>query len=655
MKLYYSYQKGRSMIELLAVLIVIGMLTVASLSGIRYILDKIKAGQIMNEALITASELQNRRYVKYDGDNVAYPYGKYISKRVYENDSNKVLLLTAENVSKGVCQNLVMTTGGSNREFESILVDNSTTVCGADNAVVFKTFPEYAKQGGSQACQLTNADCTAGGGVLKKANFADCYCECPEGQNWKGDECVCSDAMLAAGVDPDTCACPDNQFINPATGKCEPCASPRALRWTGATYVCSCPTLYDSNGHAQDMLWDGTKCQCPETGFVEVGGICLKSVCSGGTPGTLSYKCQINDKTCGVNCDEKGVSCQYGVCNPKNCEAGHPLEYTTVHANTYYYGCSGYQWTDGSQCWRYLAVNDDKYYCANNEAGCMELSSDASRISYGMCDKNECTSIQAGADLAYFEFNGHCLFTTDAGSMTCTINTGLWSCSRNGYACGWNCTKDQVKATIEGASSGTCGSCATQACLKGFTYVANMYNPSTGTTEAACQKDNYWCATKTEGYYEPCYWTDSGEQCGGISKSAPKFTRASCDPADCPAGTTFAKVLTGQWGCFDPSSTVGCVVNGTGYGPFICYYKQIDADGNTKMKSCGELCSYTNGKWTCNSVKASLCSADGNTCPQTGYDMSDGCTCTGEITNLDGVNYCCAPGHRYVNGGCNQY
>ena len=66
--------------------------------------------------------------------------------------------------------------------------------------------------------------------------------------------------------------------------------------------------------------------------------------------------------------------------------------------------------------------------------------------------------------------------------------------------------------------------------------------------------------------------------------------------------------------------------------------------------SCGYFCDW-NGQ-NCKAVYLPQCAKEGY-CPQTGYDMTDGCICEGAITPSNGKNYCCPAGHIYVNGGCN--
>ena len=96
------------------------------------------------------------------------------------------------------------------------------------------------------------------------------------------------------------------------------------------------------------------------------------------------------------------------------------------------------------------------------------------------------------------------------------------------------------------------------------------------------------------------------------------------------------------WGCLDPVSGdtgIACFYN-VDYSPAECYYNGI---------ICGRRCQYDGTE--CREVYLPQCASEEH-CPQTGYDMSDGCICDGSTTTQNGVSYCCPVGHTYTNGGC---
>ena len=123
---------GRSMIELLAVLAIIAIISAGGIRCISTVFDKNKADKIVKEVALQAEEIRNRRYVK-DAKNVVYNGASdSVTARSYElkNGKIKYLILETSGVSKGVCQKLL-----SDKKvgiFETILTLNgnlSSRVC----------------------------------------------------------------------------------------------------------------------------------------------------------------------------------------------------------------------------------------------------------------------------------------------------------------------------------------------------------------------------------------------------------------------------------------------------------------------------------------------------------------------------------------------
>ena len=123
---------GRSIVEMLCIIAVIGVLSISALSGLQYVLDKIKANAIMDEALEQAVFLRGRKNLPVTtGGEIKYAYqSKYISSRKYEDATKKTMLLTVNNVKEGVCQRLV-----SNHSPTSVILSVSTDDGGACKSV----------------------------------------------------------------------------------------------------------------------------------------------------------------------------------------------------------------------------------------------------------------------------------------------------------------------------------------------------------------------------------------------------------------------------------------------------------------------------------------------------------------------------------------
>ena len=207
-----------------------------------------------------------------------------------------------------------------------------------------------------------------------------------------------------------------------------------------------------------------------------------------------------------------------------------------------------------------------------------------------------------------------------------TNNYTTWICYKNGYLCGENCTNPL-----------NCGDCSSQKCINGMTY-----NPQTEYCEDI--ETGVYCTTTKGTYYQDCYQKD-GNRCNFIDVTlSGKVAAGSCEDPGCPNGMVYGYVAIdkGYYGCIDDqhgNEGMSCFYL-TSYEPNVCYY-------NGEL--CGRRCAYDGTN--CGEVFLPQCALAGH-CPQTGYDMSDGCTCDGSVTHYEGKDYCCPTGHEYINGAC---
>ena len=102
-KTYQNSKKqfGRTMLEMLGTLAIIGVLSIGAINGIRYVLDKNTANAIMKEALTQASEIKLRRRQKKDTSSgeIKYAYkSEYIRSRTYNSFGNEIILKTKNSI-----------------------------------------------------------------------------------------------------------------------------------------------------------------------------------------------------------------------------------------------------------------------------------------------------------------------------------------------------------------------------------------------------------------------------------------------------------------------------------------------------------------------------------------------------------------------------
>ena len=407
---------------------------------------------------------------------------------------------------------------------------------------------------------------------------------------------------------------------------CEPQECPAFANWDETTCSCQCqsPLTYDAQSNTCECPSDAPYYfedanLCCQSGYTPVDGVCQKIDCRGGP---TNYDCYINDIGCGYNCDSLGRNCQIGICYADECASDEPFTYADWML-TYKYRC--HRKIDNQMLCARTSTTDN-YKCFYQHQLCMWTNSSLVQQE-GTCDPAVCTEISSTAQYTFWGDANTTLGSCDFGdNLICypRNNYSLWDCFKNGYRCGSGCT-DPLD----------CGACSTAYCMNGMTY-----NAQTGYCEDL--NTGIYCTTTTGDYYQSCY-QKNGEKCNFVIAQTGTVHRGSCTDPGCPDGMVYGYVSSGErvYGCIDEkigNEGMACYYDGTYQR--VCYY-------NGSL--CGRRCDYDGTN--CGEVYLPQCASAGH-CPQTGYDMSDGCTCDGDTTSVDGINYCCPAGHTYVNGAC---
>ena len=305
-------QQGRSMVEMLGVLAIIGVISIGGIAGYRMAMNRYQANQIANEINLmrTDAKIKVARGVElllgspYDDEkhlNFNANYGVEVKFEEIETDTpgetEKGYSFTLSNIPEGVCRPLVT------------LLDNMDNT--ADITIGGKSY--YDENANENFCGETNevmvAFSTKDIGSEKKCNPDKCEgkctetgecelcpeempwngsaCACPSGKHWNGNECIsCSGGKVWDGND---CSCPAGAEKSGEDG--EECAcSTEKPHWNG-TECTECP-----NG----STWDSTtgECKCEgnkvwkesvsgEDKCVEIVGECESNADCG--PGEYCY------------------------------------------------------------------------------------------------------------------------------------------------------------------------------------------------------------------------------------------------------------------------------------------------------------------------------------------------------------------------------
>lgn len=644
-----STNAGRSMIEILAVLAIIGILSFGVIAAYSFAVSKHRANQIYDQVDLRATTSFTNPFVAQAEAGQIYSLPGFdetfedITYQQKKTDTSSFDIIVSQ-VPQKVCKRL---------QDMAFPIPNSVTLnggaisgsCGQDNTFVFSynalsaakytpTESEECRCSGCQSCDSNtgqcvdndnlcgpNEKCINGGcqcesgyercqgscypacsdGFYRGGNTCECVCqpqECPENSTWDEFGCSC---ICAAGYE--YCG-----------GACHPACTGSGMTGTRDPDTCNCQCKTGT---------DASTCACP-SGYVYINGQCTRMDCRGGP---VSYNCYINDMLCGYSCDSSGHSCFYGTCYPDECPTGYEFKAITspwAYSGGYRYGCN----IPGTECyWLTAGDNFTSCFAPTSQYTCCKATLDGA-CTTGLCSAAECptgSTLYHGttATYPYFQYGG-CKFENGVYCYPINEARSTWICNYpSGVICDNNCTNPP-----------DCnGNCVENSCLEGQTY-----DPETG----YCCAEGI-CCDYTHDVHPECYI--SGQRCAHRCNNVlpDKCNAGNCiDPGCAALGMKFGYISSMDlWGCVDPDigdKGMACHYM-VDYKPAYCLY-------NGKL--CGRRCNYDGTE--CGEVFMEECTAEG-ACLQNGSVISN-CTCTGQVTTINGVSHCCPNGHTYTNGGC---
>ena len=174
-------QSGRSMVEMLAVLAMVGVLSVITVWGIRYAFKKQKANELLNEvskrAVVVAMQAQQDNNV-YSVGEFTNPEGYVFGAKNWNQTQFAITLTTSDNkvIESEICQNMKNTVGGQSflrqigRDCFHFIFNNDLTI---NDTVTEKPCTDDTQCNGCQKCSeegycvekcLPTQSCGAGSG-----------------------------------------------------------------------------------------------------------------------------------------------------------------------------------------------------------------------------------------------------------------------------------------------------------------------------------------------------------------------------------------------------------------------------------------------------------------------------------------------------------
>ncbi len=307
-----SSQTGRSMVEMLGVLAIIGVLTIGGLMGYRYAMNKHKANTILNDVSLAMADLTvldpdggaiTRRAVAFRPDSGLAMESERTA------DGNNIVYVSG--VAKAVCQILIQIqpTDAYEHIYDGDL--NALTTCADTQAMAFGS-KETAEGPDTPECQ-NDSDCGAnqvcqdGRCVLKPAPSDPCEnVECFNGGTCNEGSCDCVNGYTGTSCE-----------IAPQCNDSKPCPLPKQCE----NYICVCPMIDAANECQEvqkingcDLLVNKTNATCGTNGF-----------CSNGACSECSSPKVVNTAKNGCECPKVAgcVTQNADTCVCDKCEDGY--------------------------------------------------------------------------------------------------------------------------------------------------------------------------------------------------------------------------------------------------------------------------------------------------------------------------------------------
>ena len=269
-------QNGRSMVEMLGVLAIIGVLSIGGIAGYRMTMNRYQANQIANEINLMRTDAKMKVVQgaeklmlgePYDsghlnfGTNYGVDFDFIDIKSEDESVTEAGYYIKISGISAGVCKPLVTLLNGMNETVAlkvndgEYSADSNVDLCTeeSNNAleVDFSTEKIISGSGNPEVTDPADEPQECNPETCPGTCNAEGVCECPEGSHLKGDECVtCSGGKVWDGND---CSCPagaeksgeDGEECVCSTEKphwngTECTACPEGSNWNSETGECEC-------------------------------------------------------------------------------------------------------------------------------------------------------------------------------------------------------------------------------------------------------------------------------------------------------------------------------------------------------------------------------------------------------------------------------
>ena len=538
-------ESGRSMVEMLGVLAIMGVLSIGAVAGYRWaaneILNEVRKRAITSsQARISGHEIDLTEY----GDNGRIN-GKYgvVADNAYNGD-DRFFTLTVSDIPQGVCDKVV----DVNWQMPAAILVDDNTVCGEGNNEMLFAFANDLKSG-AVAGETTdpNEEHCWGHGTW---DGTSCACEA----GWSGDDCSMTQFCDEDGTCYDCDA--DGSFLADAAdcSKCDGSRSPRFMDTYGYCRSCSDPSGYKAT-EAECAKCDGSSTprvllengycaleSCGANQFQSTTGSCY-SCSHSSTYSATAAEC--------AKCDDSSTPrfmSTGGYCSSCSTSSGWPATEAE---------CAK---CEGSSTPRVLLENG---YCALESCGANQF-----QVTYGSCfscstsssfsaTKTECAKCDDTDTPRFMSTSGSCTScsVSDAWSATETEcakcddsstprkmlengNCALKSCGTNQFRNrDGDCTSCSASSGVS-TSADECAMCEGSAprfmSTNGYCYSCRDISDRAATAAgcAMCDSSSTPRFMSTDGYCTSCsdswYYKATAEECAKCDKASwPRYMNGS--------------------------------------------------------------------------------------------------------------------------------
>ena len=268
---------GRSMVEILGVLAIIGVLSIGSIQGYRYAMEKYNANQIANEVSIILQDLDIQMMNNAESLTLSEPYAGTDEILGQLNTMNipidfncgnvtvpldgqcrqtNAFYLELQGVNQGICQQLVPMFNGNLTNLNNFTINNQISspenCIENDNIIVLNFNSDKSVENEIRLCQEDTEDCICENGICVECR-ENSQCEdtekpacinntcgvCPNGSYWNGNDCIegCQNASH----------CPTNSFCN-SNNKCISCNdAPSSITYSTKEAAQNCADACDNS------------------------------------------------------------------------------------------------------------------------------------------------------------------------------------------------------------------------------------------------------------------------------------------------------------------------------------------------------------------------------------------------------------------------